>query len=76
MLNNVFVGTDITDVNFKSPCNCTIETLEKLEKEDHFITVGEKKVGGVKPTNFHPTLEKGEVFILLHGEKFIKITVK
>ncbi len=76
MLNNVFVGTDISDVKFPASCKCGIEVVEKINMEDHYITIGKNMIDGIKPTNFRPLLEKGETFILpYNGEKYIKITV-
>lgn len=76
MKSNVFVGSNISDVQFPKNCTCNVEVVVENIEKDHFITVGKEEVGGVKPTNFRPTLEKGETFILPYGEKFLKITVK
>lgn len=75
MMKNTFVGSDISDVKFSQKNNCTIEILEKINMEDHYITIGKNIICGVKPTNFHPMLEKGETFILPYEEKFLKIEI-
>lgn len=82
MKKNTFVGSNMADVKFPPKSNCEIEVMEKFKQEDHFITVGKKEVDGVKPTNFHPLLEKGETFILPHQidfdgniKKVLKITI-